>query len=344
MTTPTQDQALQRWDTLSDNLREALCLEANTDFISTTCANEHIPEDKVSIVSRVSGYVLMGFLHPEDVAQELKNRLGLDTQTANLIEDALNKRIFVPLRADIDKVYAPISKLETAPTGAPKPKVIQDVNVAQPKPAPTLPAVGWSQMKPPPPSVGPTPARPAPTVSLSGIRPPTPVAATAPRTTAPAAPAEPPPVMLHEDTSFKAAQKNMDFTFPRPGGGSEVRMGATPTTPAPPRPAVLEFGSVAKPTVAPATGPSSSGATHYSDFRPSLSTTPMASAGPRNIAQMIPAAPAPTSVPTPTRGAVPSVPVPKPPVPPQPPRPPQPPQQRGATPPQNNGPIVKDFL
>ena len=317
MITPTQDQALQRWDTLPDNLREALCFDANSEFIQKTCGDEHIPEEKISKVSMVSGYVLMGFLHPEDVAQELKERIGLDTQTANSLEAALNKRIFATLRTDIDKVYSPMGKFEATGVAA-SPKIIQDVSVAPPKPAQTLPAVGWSQMKPP------TPTTPAPTRPVTAPIPPVRAPATPPISApAPVTPAEPAPMILHEDTTFKAAQKNVDFTLSRPGGGAQVSMGSGSAVPTPPRPAVLEFGGTpAKPPAA------QTSAVHYTDFKPPLAATPTANAGPRSVTQITPATPAPTA-PAPVA-------VPKPPSPPQPPTPPASPQ--------NSKPIVRDFL
>lgn len=349
-----QDQALQRWDVLPATLREALSSEANTDFLLKTCASENIFEPKVYTVSRIAGYVLLGFLHPEDVAQELVDALKIDPKTAKSVQDALNGRIFAPLRTDINKVYAPLSNYTAPSTSIAGPKVIQDVSevsfapyvsdasVALPKAisGPTLPTVGWSQMKPPAPTPPPPAASPRPAVTIpaptpsAGIKPSAPV----PPPTRPATPAEPAPVMLHEDTTFKAAQKNVAFTLSRPGGGAEMHMGSGGAVPTPPRPAVLEFGGGPKPATTPAV---SSGAVHYTDFKSPLSSAPTANSGPRNVVQMTSPAAAPKS---PSTSAS-AVPVPQPPKPPQPPRPlqsPTPPTPPAA--PQNNKPIVKDFL
>jgi hypothetical protein len=322
MTTISRNKLFDRWDTLPDDLREAIFSEVNSDFLWKTCEAEHIPNGKISDVAKVMGYVLMGFLHPEDIAQELKEGLSLDMQTANSIEAALNKRIFAPLRPDIDKVYAPISKLESPSATVASPKIIQDVSVAPPKPAQSLPAVGWSQMKPPAAAAS-TPPRPA-------VLPPTPISAPIASTPKPA-PAEPAPMILHEDTTFKAVQKNADFTLSRPGGGAEMHMGSGSGAPAPARPAVLEFGGA--PAKPPATQ-SQSGAVHYTDFKSPLSANPTANAGPRNVTQITPAAPAaPAQIPA---------------VIPKPPSPPQPPQAQtpapAPAPQQNTKPIVKDFL
>ena len=110
MVTISKNQALERWDTLPMTLREALYSDINSDFLWKTCQAEHIPEEKIYDVSRITGYVLMGFLHPGDLAGELTEILGIDKRITTSIADAIDKRIFAPLQEDIDKAYNPISK------------------------------------------------------------------------------------------------------------------------------------------------------------------------------------------------------------------------------------------
>lgn len=122
MVTIKQDQAYERWDTLPDVLRDALYSEPNSDFIWKTCEAEHIPDEKIYGVARIAGYVLMGFLHPEDMAEELKESLSIDPKICASIASAINQRIFAPVRKDIDTVYAPPSRFAVGP------KIIQDIS------------------------------------------------------------------------------------------------------------------------------------------------------------------------------------------------------------------------
>jgi len=382
MTTPTQDQAFQRWDALPDNLREAICFEANSDFVWKVCTDENLSEEKKHVVSRVVGYVFLGFLHPEDIAQELKDRLDLDTKTANTIEDALNKRIFVPLRADIDKIYSPLNKFEARPAvaapvatvTAPLPKSVATIApTVQPA---TLPTVGWSRMSTPvqgirppqqtvapmtmpvqapqrpiqsmpqpQPQMSPRPATviPMPAQTLPSMRPyPTPptsrpmapsVPSTPIPTTKPMPAADVGPMMLHEDTTFRAAQGNTSFTLSRPGSGADMHINRIAPQSTPVRPAVLEFGGV-KP---PAPKPSSP------SFNPPLAGAATDRSGPRNVSRVFSPVPQPPHPPVPAPAPSPfnAIPVPRPPRPPQPmaqpPEPPQPPKP-------GNKPIVKNFL
>lgn len=238
MTQITQDQSLRRWDSLPLNLREALYFEPNTEFLWKTCEDEHIPEEKIYTVSQIAGFVLMGFLHPEDVARELRERLTLDQKTSSAIEVALNKRIFAPLRADIDKVYAPISKLEAAAA----PKIIQDIGPASSVP-PQAPMATQKFTAPltvsvkPTQGVPPTPP-PAPSPSLtdkgwSKISPNDPVIQFAPSKTNPPTP--------KTVTSFTppvppagAPRPSMAASNP---GGEFARFNNAPSVPKPPSPA-----------------------------------------------------------------------------------------------------------
>ena len=121
----SQEQALSRWDTITEALRTALFSPTNSDFVWKLCESEHIPEQKRYDVAGIAGYVLLGFLHPEDLAAELRDALKIDIRVATTIADAINKRIFAPLRQDIDKVYEPI--LGVAPAPMVGPKILQEI-------------------------------------------------------------------------------------------------------------------------------------------------------------------------------------------------------------------------
>ena len=62
----SRQQALNRWDTLPDNLREALFSEYNSETLWKICEGQHLSEDKIYIVATLAGDVILGFLHPED--------------------------------------------------------------------------------------------------------------------------------------------------------------------------------------------------------------------------------------------------------------------------------------
>lgn len=351
MLTISQQQAGQRWDILTPPLREALFSDVNGDFVWKLCQDEHLSEEKCYQVGELAGYVLYGFLHPEDLSDELTKSLGLPAPLSKTIASAISARIFTPLRGDIDKVYAPISKAQ--PAAAPKgtePKIVQDIG-----PSKTIAPVTLANTPLPVNKMAPTPQQPSPVSDAGWSR----ASSAGPGVKLSAvsgtpSPAEPAPVMLHEDTTFKAAEKNANFTFSQPGSGAEMRMNQN-VTPVPTRPAVLEFGSTnASAPTQPA--PASSSVSHSNEFKLSLSSVPTADTGPRSVNQITgaPPTPKPPSPPSSPASSVPkppappsapassmAVPVPKPATPSAAPKPPQAPAPQ---PSQTSKPIVRDFL
>jgi hypothetical protein len=211
MITLSEELLDRRWDALPLTLRAALTSEVNSDFVRKTCESEHLPSERFHDVARVTGYVLMGFLHPEDMSEELKGVVGIDLKIASLVANAINQRIFAPLRQDIDKIYEPPSKLSGGPkileeiistsrigpqiiglapvtTGAVPPATNQMRATTTPLPTapppvvapkPKLPDIGWSKLTPEEPVVklsqsAPQQSAPTPTGTISqSVQPPT---------------------------------------------------------------------------------------------------------------------------------------------------------------------------
>lgn len=216
----TQQQASRRWDSLTPQLREALFSDVNDDFIRKLCESEHIPDDKQEIVFGATGCVLMGFLHPEDLAGEIQGAAGLNSQVANALASAINQRVFLPIRGDIDRVYNPspgtgTNAGSTAMQGGPK--IIQDI--------------GSPTTKPPVPITPPGPPIPIPKViSQTGTPAPaklnlTPLMAAKPQPTAP------PVAGWSRATQEQPVVKLSQSTMPGPQAAPRI-----PTTPPPQAP------------------------------------------------------------------------------------------------------------
>lgn len=137
-----EEKIIERWDNLPMTLREAMASDVNSDFVWKTSTEEFIPAEKIPLVATVVGSVLMGFIHPEDMAKELRDSLGVDLRIAAALTSAINQRVFTPLRGDIDKVYDP--KLELI-----KPKVLEEAPLAVKLPTPGSSPVMISSNIPP---------------------------------------------------------------------------------------------------------------------------------------------------------------------------------------------------
>lgn len=103
----SRQQILDRWDTLPENLKESLFSEGNSSALWRICENQHLTEDKIRIVATLAGDVILGFLHSDDLAQEIRSELGLNPEIANSIASEIDRKIFSPIRNDLEKAYAP---------------------------------------------------------------------------------------------------------------------------------------------------------------------------------------------------------------------------------------------
>jgi hypothetical protein len=108
----SRQQKFRRWDTLPGILREALFSEAISSTVWSSCAAEHLSEEKSGQVAHVVSMVLMGFLHPEDVAKEIQDEAQIDKNIAESLAATFDTKIFTPYRIELDKIYAPPSAYE----------------------------------------------------------------------------------------------------------------------------------------------------------------------------------------------------------------------------------------
>ena len=170
MITISQQQTFQRWDTLPEEIREALASEDGANFLWRICEAEHLPKEKIRGVSRAAGYVLMGFMHPGDLAHEMQEEnIVPNKPVAESIAKAINDRIFEPLREEIDRIYEPPSRIKPP---IEFPKIIEEIK--PPAPIPAAPPIQKTpgpidiskifSAKPPEKKEGPAPSSPTPTV------------------------------------------------------------------------------------------------------------------------------------------------------------------------------------
>jgi hypothetical protein len=276
--------------------------------VQAICTNQKIvSEDAISTVLDITGDVLMGFAHPDDVANELAKAIKLEPAVATAIQEALKAKIFTPLKQILETIYQPATAAQIKSSIVPNPNAPRMFDVANPAstaqaspavplpPKPNLSSKGWSELRPASlPSVQSAPrSAPAPLNTPQPPRPPQPPAA-----------AVPPPVILGGTTFTGTPQKNADFHLSKTGGGAQVEFGqARPQAKA--TPAFIEFSKPAAQIQNPSPSRPSM------PVAPAFKATPVANSGPRNVTEITANAPKPA--------------VPKPPTPPSPPQPPKPP-------------------
>ncbi|PIU99234.1 hypothetical protein COS59_00835 [Candidatus Wolfebacteria bacterium CG03_land_8_20_14_0_80_36_15] len=169
-----EQEIQKRFRQLPEKLKAALSLPATFKTVDNICQTNYLKKEWVEDVAMVTAEVLLGFLHLEDATKELQEIIGLNYKIANSVSQDIEKKIFAPLKEEIDKVYAPLPPLEEmkeAPSMPEKPK--EEIKISPPpvdlRPAP-LPVVPKTPMPSPEPSTPeakkPTPTEPEPAAIL----------------------------------------------------------------------------------------------------------------------------------------------------------------------------------
>jgi hypothetical protein len=192
----------KRFSILPASLQAAITSDDNLARVAKICSDNHIADtERILIVQQVVSFVLLGFLHPDDITEELNEAPGFDDpKVVNAIVKDLNEKIFSFLGFDLKKNYAPIKitlinkKIATPAStknsipvlvniageatqkdleavtieNAGTPKIIATTTPSvgvptSPMPPQNLSGMGWSKMKP----IGPA--------IVSAVLPPTPI-------------------------------------------------------------------------------------------------------------------------------------------------------------------------
>lgn len=124
-------QVEDRLDLLPEKLKDIGFSPATVAALRVITEKEHLSYEKTGIVSELVGYVILGFLHAEDLGKEIRDVLGINQQIADSIAREIEKKIFAPIMNDLKKVYKPAA-LDSVAAGAGK------ISVDLPGPTPPI--------------------------------------------------------------------------------------------------------------------------------------------------------------------------------------------------------------
>jgi hypothetical protein len=148
----TQEQARVRFTLIPPILQDAIFSVQNAEIIASTIEKFNISEEKAEEIPVLVGWVLLGFLHPEDLIDEIVAVSGIPKEVAQDVSNTLATKIFSPIRPIIDRAYKPVPESEeatiaTPPPTATGPKILQEIKA----PVPTPPQVVASSIPSPKP-------------------------------------------------------------------------------------------------------------------------------------------------------------------------------------------------
>lgn len=118
---PTEREAIKKYTTLSRPLRNTLDSRIIRDFIEKISRRYTDNETDIETIIQFSGLVFWGFLKPSDFADEIWPYLYLqDAETLDALVDELNKKVFISVKPDLERLYGiiprPSATIPTAPT------------------------------------------------------------------------------------------------------------------------------------------------------------------------------------------------------------------------------------
>jgi len=110
-----REQMLKRYYLLPKSVQNALFDEKTSDTIHKTCLIRDA-ETHTSMVAKLTGRVLLGYLRPELFALEIQKETGIDMQKAQLVAHDLDMEIFSAVRLELKKLYPPTIQTPTVQT------------------------------------------------------------------------------------------------------------------------------------------------------------------------------------------------------------------------------------
>ena len=100
----TSEQFWKLYEKLPQELRDALFAEETGNNIYQICERYEVEEELEQVVDCV-GQVLVGVLTPADLAKTLEQDLKIEKETAEKITQEINRFIFFPVKAELEKLY-----------------------------------------------------------------------------------------------------------------------------------------------------------------------------------------------------------------------------------------------
>lgn len=91
-------------------LREVLYSPAYGETILQIAKDHHLDEVKTEAVMRLSGFVIYGFIHPEELDDKIVEEIGVDKTTAREVAEEIDKKVFEEFRKELAGMYSPVSE------------------------------------------------------------------------------------------------------------------------------------------------------------------------------------------------------------------------------------------
>lgn len=201
----TEQNIQKRYHSLPEKLRSVLDSEKNAELVNSICNNHYLKDgEKIVIVEQLVALVILGFIEFEELKKEISENLNLNIQHSTDIVSEINKKIFEPVKSDIENNYKPVMS-ESLPPRQPmaevRPKPFSPLDVLKEAPAAPKPQAPMAEIPVSKPIVSPAPLPVAP-------KPPVQPSIEKKDSLPSAAPATNGPLIIHKEAEFKPLSEN----------------------------------------------------------------------------------------------------------------------------------------
>lgn len=127
-----KQQVSERYDNLTDHLREMLASDKTVDTLWLIGEVHHLSEERIKKLAGVIGYIILGLVHLEDLAKEIAIEADVDRRLAKEIAREIELKILNPIMPQLQQLYHHGSAGTVAPpTGTaaapPQPAIMRPV-------------------------------------------------------------------------------------------------------------------------------------------------------------------------------------------------------------------------
>ena len=101
-----KEQLRQLYKDLPEDLQKAVFSEDVAQNIREICEQNNIKDDNIVFdISKNIGYVFLGLLPPNELAEAFKKELKIEEKTAEKTAAQINRFIFLPLKNSLEAMY-----------------------------------------------------------------------------------------------------------------------------------------------------------------------------------------------------------------------------------------------
>jgi len=136
----TQEQLWKLYEKLPDELKEAIFSVETANNVFNVCVKNRIEGDQISEVARYTGRVLLGILPSDEFQEILEKEVRLSKEMAKKVAQEINRFVFYPLKAALEKFYKTEITPPTRPITEPEETLKETVAPSEKEEKPQAPS------------------------------------------------------------------------------------------------------------------------------------------------------------------------------------------------------------